>query len=285
MGSMPAEPKIDPRTRDALARLTDNEKECLRRRLQMQTAKEMALELGVSPHAVEKRLKMARTKLGLSSSLEAARLLTASEGYQRLGPQASGLSSPLLPAEKRFDRPLILGGLVMILVTAAILALVAQSSVGAADGGVAPSPGPPGVVAAPSPPAGEAKPDSFRMLPANEFVDGTPEELRAFAEERFLAMDKDGSGFVERGEAPVPQIRLTEESWEGPGQPPREWFEQQRSRAVPLDPTMARAAYIANGDANEDGKLSFDEYLTIRNSGFDAKQVPLSWREQRQARH
>ena len=150
----------------------------------------------------------------------------------------------------------------MMPITATILAFAAQS---------------------PSVPAAEAKPDEFRMAPASAFVDGTPEELRAYAEERFRTMDQDGSGFVERDEAPVPQIRLTEESWEGPGQPPREWFEQQRSRAVPLDPVMARAAYIANGDANADGKLSFDEYLTIRNSGFDAKQIPVSWRERRRA--
>jgi len=91
MENAEAGPKIDARMLDALARLTDNEKECLRRRLRQQTAKEMALELGVSPHAVEKRLKMARTKLGLSSSLEAARLVVASEGYQRTGPQAPDL--------------------------------------------------------------------------------------------------------------------------------------------------------------------------------------------------
>ena len=48
----------------ALARLTENEKICLRRRLLPQTAKEMAIDLGISPHAVEKRLKMARAKLG-----------------------------------------------------------------------------------------------------------------------------------------------------------------------------------------------------------------------------
>lgn len=53
---------IDDAARAALARLTLNEKECLRRRLLHQTAKEMALDLGISPHAVEKRLKMARTK-------------------------------------------------------------------------------------------------------------------------------------------------------------------------------------------------------------------------------
>ena len=188
----------------------------------------------------------------------------------------------MLPgSETRFEQPLILGGFVMILVTAAAVALVTQSSGNAPDGGVAPSPGPSGVVATSAAP----KPDSFRMLPASEFVDGTPEELRAYAEERFRTMDKDGSGFVEREEAPVPQIRLTEESWEGEGPPPREWLERQKSRPVPLDPVMARAAYIARGDTNADGRLTFDEYLTIRNSGFDAKQVPVSWREQRQAQH
>ena len=252
---------IDARMQEALARLTNSEKECLRRRLQQQTAKEMALDLGVSPHAVEKRLKMARAKLGLSSSLEAARLLAASEGYQRSGPQAAGLPARQAQSDKRFHRPLIFGGLAMILVTATILALAAQSSA----------------------PAGETKPDGFRMAPTSAFVDGTPEELRAFAEERFREMDKDGSGFVERGEAPVPQIRLTEGTWEGDGPPPRKWFEQQQSQAIPIGADMARAAYIARGDANEDGKLSFDEYLTIRNSGFDAKQIPVSWREQRQA--
>ena len=82
---------IDARMQAALSRLTDNEKECLRRRLRQQTAKEMALELGISPHAVEKRLKMARAKLGLSSSLEAARLLAASEQYHRTGPHAPDL--------------------------------------------------------------------------------------------------------------------------------------------------------------------------------------------------
>jgi DNA-binding CsgD family transcriptional regulator len=251
-----------PMETGAIARLTEREKDCLRRWLAHQTAKEIALDLGISPHGVEKRLKMARAKLGLSSSLEAARLLAATEEYQRTGPQAVDLPSVPPASEKRFDQPLILGGLVMILVTAALIALAAQSS---------------------SAPAGETGSDNFRMAPASDFVDGTPEELRAFAEERFRAMDKDGSGFVERDEAPVPQIRLTDQAWEGKGPPPREWFEQQQSRPVPLDPAMARAAYVSQGDENADGKLSFDEYLTIRNAGFDAKQVPVSWREQRQA--
>src|SRR5688572_20585546 len=97
---------IDARMQAALARLTDNEKECLRRRLRQQTAKEMALELGVSPHAVEKRLKMARAKLGLSSSLEAARLLAASDGYQQTGSQSADLDSSRRSRDKWRTRPL-----------------------------------------------------------------------------------------------------------------------------------------------------------------------------------
>jgi DNA-binding CsgD family transcriptional regulator len=254
---------IDPRMQAALARLTANEKECLRRRLHQQTAKEMALELGVSPHAVEKRLKMARTKLGLSSSLEAARLLVASEGYHQTGPQAADLPSAPPASDKGLQRPLIFGGLVMTLVAAAIVAIAAQSSGSVAEVGTTP--------------------DNFRMLPASEFVDGTPEELRAFAEDNFRTMDQDGSGFIEREEAPSVAIRQIDAVWDGDGPPPREWFEQHESRPVPIEPVMARAAYIAKGDSNADGKLSFDEYLAFRDSGFDAKQVPIRWREQRQA--
>src|SRR6185503_13082603 len=99
--------EIDDKTRAALGRLTENEKECLRRRLQQQTAKEMALELGVSPHAVEKRLKMARTKLGLSSSLAAARLLAETEGYQQTGPQAADLAETGTLGQKRSHRKMV----------------------------------------------------------------------------------------------------------------------------------------------------------------------------------
>jgi DNA-binding CsgD family transcriptional regulator len=267
-----SELEIDDKTRAALGRLTAGERECLERRLYHQTAKEIALELGVSPHAVEKRLKMARAKLGLSSSLQVARLLAATAGeYQQTGPQTADLPSAPPASERRFDRPLILGGLVMILVTAALIALAAQSSGGAAGSVI------------PSAPVGETKPDNFRMAPASDFVDGTPEELRAFAEDRFRAMDKDGSGFIEREEAPAVQIRLTDTAWTGDGPPPREWLEQQASRAVPVEPVIARAAYIARADADADGKLSFDEYLAGREAGFDGKQVPVIWREQRLA--
>src|SRR5687768_341428 len=119
---------IDARMQAALARLTDNEKECLRRRLRQQTAKEMALELGVSPHAVEKRLKMARAKLGLSSSLEAARLLVASEGYQRTGPHASDLAAGEQGRKDGFTTATLVGATAMtILVATAVVLAVSQA--------------------------------------------------------------------------------------------------------------------------------------------------------------
>ena len=67
--------------RERLSRLTEREKLCLRQWLQHKSAKEIAADLGISHHAVEKRLKMARTKLGATSSLEAARMLGEAERY------------------------------------------------------------------------------------------------------------------------------------------------------------------------------------------------------------
>lgn len=84
---------IDENTRAAIQRLTMAERECLKRCLDHQTAKQMALDLGISPHAVEKRLKMARAKLGLSSSLEAAKLVASSERSGGLVPEPSDLLS------------------------------------------------------------------------------------------------------------------------------------------------------------------------------------------------
>ncbi len=162
---------IDARMQAALARLTENEKECLRRRLQQQTAKEMALELGVSPHAVEKRLKMARTKLGLSSSLEAARLLAATEGYQQTGPQTADLA-PTRGGDQPARRHRLAGGLVMGLGIVAALAVTFQLAGGTDD------------------PAADAPAASS--------------EVDAVAAEDFKALDVDRSGFVEAEEIPAP---------------------------------------------------------------------------------
>lgn len=77
---------LDDSRAAAVARLTPKERECLDRWLAHATSKEIALDLGITHHAVEKRLKSARAKLGVTSTLEAARLVAAAEGY---GPTVS----------------------------------------------------------------------------------------------------------------------------------------------------------------------------------------------------
>ncbi len=111
---------------DRLAKLTEGEKVCLRQWLQHKSAKEIAVDLGISHHAVEKRLKMARTKLGAASSLEAARMLGEAEGYGRAVAHTPDLDPRALQTQTVFTRPLILGAITMSVIAAAILALVIQ---------------------------------------------------------------------------------------------------------------------------------------------------------------
>jgi DNA-binding CsgD family transcriptional regulator len=145
---------IDESTRAAILRLTIAERECLKRCLSHQTAKQMALDLGISPHAVEKRLKMARAKLGLSSSLEAAKLLESLERSGRLVPGSSDLpSGNARPDEagsvaaprnetawttRRHRIYVVSGAMLMSFLAAAALIIWAQSS-GAIPGQVTPS--------------------------------------------------------------------------------------------------------------------------------------------------
>ena len=88
--------------RNSLSRLTEREKVCLRQWLQHKSAKEIAADLGISHHAVEKRLKMARIRLGAASSLEAARMLVEAEGY------GQAVSTPL-PGSEAAARQFITG--------------------------------------------------------------------------------------------------------------------------------------------------------------------------------
>lgn len=145
---------IDESMRAAILRLTRAERECLKRCLGHQTAKQMALDLGISPHAVEKRLKMARAKLGLSSSIEAAKLVESLEQYGRLGPGSSDLpSGNARPDEvgsvaaprnetawitRRHRVHLVSGAMLMSVFAAAALIIWVPSS-GTIDGQAAPS--------------------------------------------------------------------------------------------------------------------------------------------------
>jgi DNA-binding CsgD family transcriptional regulator len=271
---------IDARMRAALARLTDNEKECLRRRLRMQTAKEMALDLGVSPHAVEKRLKMARAKLGLSSSLEAARLLVASEQYQRTGPQAPDVDPDAAPSQKRLSRPLALGALSMTILVAAAIAFAVQapgSGVAPLDaGGVAPITPPTLVVPA------DAKPAIMRDFAPEDMVEATPAEVGIIVRDSFASMDRNRSGYIESDEASVG----------GPGNVVRDGYVESpiynRDEDGNLEPTgevrrtsieQAQAEFVALGDENGDGRMDFVEYRRWQAPMIAQRGIPRAWKE------
>ena len=152
-----------------LARLTEREKDCLRRILRHETAKEMAIDMGVSPHAIEKRLKMARAKLGVSSSLQAARLLAASEGYQETGPQLPDVDKDRVEAKTRHRRTLAIGVCLMSIAAVALYAGALTTVAPATEPGVIPKPG----------------------------------EIVLSGPSTFDELDKDRSGFLDGNEAPA----------------------------------------------------------------------------------
>lgn len=121
----------------AVARLTAKERECLDRWLGHATAKEIALELGITHHAVEKRLKSARAKLGVTTTLDAARLLASVEGYGRTVSQSPEVGTDPLPGHEegaaapdrssgRRRRWIITGVSLMSLIVLAALIFTAQ---------------------------------------------------------------------------------------------------------------------------------------------------------------
>lgn len=239
---------IDARMQAALARLTDNEKECLRRRLMQQTAKEMALELGVSPHAVEKRLKMARTKLGLSSSLEAARLLASSEQYQQTAPQRSDLEIAASTRDNRFHRKIALGAATMIVLTATALAVLMQ----------------------PTEPGEAARAGISVHADELDWIEATPETVRAFLTDGFTMMDKDKSGFIEQTE--VLGFGLIQST-----SPP----DVESLSEAEIE--EGRRRWIEVGDRNDDRLVSLGEYIAWQLPLQSVLGVPVNWRSLTQA--
>ena len=150
---------------DAISRLTEREKEALRAWLDHKTAKEIALELGVSHHAVEKRLKMARTKLGTANSVEAARMLARAEGYDRPVPQGADLDPSQRLGNTWRSRPFVIGAITMSMLVAAASLYLSHS----AASGIAMKPG----------------------------------DLLLVAPTTFEQLDQNGSGFLEGEEAPL----------------------------------------------------------------------------------
>lgn len=80
-----------------IARLSEAQRACLRRVLAHQTSKDIARELGISPHTVDQRLRVAAKTLGVAGRIEAAKLLAAHEqdvpdAYQPLIYQSSAIA-------------------------------------------------------------------------------------------------------------------------------------------------------------------------------------------------
>ena len=231
---------IDDRTRAALARLTDSEKRSLRARLDGATAKQIALAHGVSPHAIEKRLKMARAKLGVSSSLEVARLLAASEASVRLVPHA-----PALPPSGRAHQveqappPGTRKEIMPMLLLALSAALLPQASVPSDSRGQTAVP---------------VDPAAYRAA--------TPAEVRAYVAASFRGLDKDRSGYVERSEAPM--IDLLD-----PAQQPS--VTEVRGRP-------GQALWIGMLDTDGDGRVSEAEFDAERVPFATEHGVPVDWR-------
>ena len=77
-----------------LGLLNERQKQCLRLFYTNLEVKEIARELGLSPHTVNEHLRDARRILGLSRSMQAARLLVESEGTNRSVSEPIGLDRP-----------------------------------------------------------------------------------------------------------------------------------------------------------------------------------------------
>ena len=64
---------------DRIAKLTEAQRVCLRMVLMHLSSKDIARELGISPHTVDQRLRMAIQILGVANRFEAARILARHE--------------------------------------------------------------------------------------------------------------------------------------------------------------------------------------------------------------
>ena len=82
VGECPAD--IEPEVASRVAKLTEGQLDCLRRVAEHMSSKEIAGELGISPHTVDQRIRQALQVLGVSKRAHAARLVGKYAPYQRL---------------------------------------------------------------------------------------------------------------------------------------------------------------------------------------------------------
>jgi DNA-binding CsgD family transcriptional regulator len=106
-----------------IATLTEREKICLRQWLEHKTAKQIAADLNISHHAVEKRLKIARIKLGTTTSRHAALILREAERSDQTVPCPPDLQGSHPTAHPASGWKIIVGGIGMALLAVALFTL------------------------------------------------------------------------------------------------------------------------------------------------------------------
>lgn len=79
--------------------LNERQKQCLRLVYDNLEAKEIAQRLSLSPHTVNEHLREARRLLGVSRSMQAARILVDLEGHERLVPKPLGVAADEGPTD------------------------------------------------------------------------------------------------------------------------------------------------------------------------------------------
>jgi DNA-binding CsgD family transcriptional regulator len=98
VGENPAE--IELQVAERVAKLSEGQLDCLRLVAQHLSSKEIAVELGISPHTVDQRVRQALHTLGVSRRAQAARIVAQySDPYQRLIHQPPYIESAAATAE------------------------------------------------------------------------------------------------------------------------------------------------------------------------------------------
>lgn len=98
-GESPAE--IEQEVADRVAKLSDGQLDCLRLVDQHLSSKEIAVELGISPHTVDQRIRQSLQILGVDRRAQAARIVAQySEAYQRLIHQPPYIEASTAPGEQ-----------------------------------------------------------------------------------------------------------------------------------------------------------------------------------------
>lgn len=220
--------------------LTERERQALRGWLEHKTAKEIALDLGVSHHAIEKRLKTARLKLGVASSLEAARLLAEADALSgRYQPAGAQLSEVPLAAQERQQwrpQPRIMGAFAMLFTIVAAIVLSQQATPQAA-----------------SPPASTSSAE---------------ERIAASSRRTFNLLDEDRSGYLEPPESPIIQFAVIDKQ-ETAAAVARVLNEARAERqgkpaittsGLKLAGSASAEEFYREADRDGDGKVSYAEF-------------------------